>query len=56
MVAATWRATADRHHATLAVRGFREFTAPETEALAAEAARLLTFLHPDRTPEVHATP
>ena len=55
MVAATWRATADRHHATLAVRGFRTFTKSETAALETEGTRLLEFLHPNRTPEVIVT-
>ncbi|GIJ58470.1 winged helix DNA-binding domain-containing protein [Virgisporangium aurantiacum] len=55
MVAATWRTTADRTRATLAVRGFRRFTPPETEALEAEATALLTFLHPNRIPDVHVT-
>jgi hypothetical protein len=52
MVTATWRVTADRGAATLAVRGFRRFTAREAAEVAAEGAALLRFLHPDRRHDI----
>lgn len=54
-VAATWRATATRDRATLAVRGFRRFTARETAELETEGAALLRFLHPGRGHDVEVT-
>jgi hypothetical protein len=45
-VAATWRATKTRAHATLAVRGFRPFTPAESAEIESEGAALLRFLHP----------
>jgi hypothetical protein len=54
-VAATWRATATRDRATLAVRGFRRFTGRETAEVETEGAELLRFLHPGRGYEVQVT-
>jgi hypothetical protein len=50
--AGTWRVRRVKGLATLTVRGFRRFTAGEREAVTAEGAALLAFLHPRATPEL----
>lgn len=52
MVAATWRVGLVRGTATLTVRAFRAFTPAEHDAVVAESAALLAFLHPRATPEI----
>ncbi len=54
-VAGTWKASRSRGTATLAVRGFRRFTGSEQDAVAAEGAALLAFLHPRDVPDVRVT-
>ncbi|QJY48729.1 winged helix DNA-binding domain-containing protein [Pseudonocardia broussonetiae] len=52
VVAATWRAVRVRGAATLTVRPFRVLTPGERDAVTAEGAALLAFLHPRAAPEV----
>jgi hypothetical protein len=46
-VTARWKDERSTSNATVGVEPFRRLTAAERSEIAAEGARLLTFLHPD---------